>query len=112
MPHRRPLGLRCATSATLRGRTTFDRGFAADDRDGRLDGLLDIAQLTDFARRTEGHGAAIATGARGAADPVDIVFGHVRQVVVIDMRDFRDVQTTRSHIGRDQHLRLALAERS
>ena len=42
-----------------------------------------------------------------AADAVDVVFGHVGQVVVINVLDLWDVEAARRHIGRHQNLDLA-----
>ena len=45
--------------------------------------------------------------AAGAADAVDVVLGHHRQVVVDHQRQVGNVEPARGDIGRDQHARLA-----
>ena len=51
--------------------------------------------------------AALRSGAAGAADAVNEVLGHLRQVVVDDVGDVVDVQAARSDVGRHQHLEAA-----
>ena len=45
--------------------------------------------------------------ARGAANAVNIAFGHVGQVKIDDMRDIVDINATRGNIGGDQQTQLA-----
>ena len=52
----------------------------------------------------------VAPGATGAADAMHVVFGHVRQFVIDDLRQFGDVEATRGDVGRDQHLHLVALE--
>lgn len=104
-----PLG-RAGRPLAARGRCLRRRRLAPDHRDRGLHRLFDGAQLVDFSRGAEGDGTAVTSGTRGATDAVDIVVRHVRQVIVIDMRDLGDIQPARGDIGRNQHLRLTLAE--
>ncbi len=52
----------------------------------------------------------VRAGARGAADAVDVLLGHVGQVVVDDVRDIVDVDAARGDFGGDENTRLALLE--
>ena len=72
---------------------------------------LDIAQIGLFVRRAEADCDAVRPGARGAPDPVDILFGHIGQLKVEHVADPGHVNPARGNIGRDQHRRGALAER-
>ena len=51
----------------------------------------------------------ITTGLRAAraADAVHVIFGVFWDIVVDHMRDARDVQTTRSDVGRDENFEFA-----
>ena len=65
---------------------------------------LDVAQIAALVAAAEGDRDAVGAGARGAADAVDILLGHVGQVEVDDVADARDVDPARGDVGRDQHL--------
>src|SRR6185369_5187362 len=95
---------------------------------GRLDLLHEDVVVSPFARdlladelldRFEGQGArlidqadrlAARAGARGAADPVHVVFGVLRQVPVDDVSHRLDVQPARGDVGGDQDGQAALLE--
>ena len=86
--------LAAATKPSGSGRTSM-----------RLAGqLLDVAQVDALVVGAEREGDALGAGARGAADAVDILLGHVGQVVIDDVADARDVDPARGDVGRDQHL--------
>ena len=53
---------------------------------------------------------AVATGAAGTADAVDIVLGLARRVEVDHVADAGDVDAARGHVGRHQHADAALAQ--
>ena len=67
-------------------------------------------QVRAFVRRAEGNGDAVRAGARGAADAVDVLLRHVRQVEVDDVGDVVDVDAARGDFGGDENARLALLE--
>src|SRR6185295_15520467 len=51
-----------------------------DEFDLQLQQLLDVAQIAQLVRRHQRDRRARGTGARGAADAVHVVLGHVRQL--------------------------------
>ena len=63
--------------------------------------LVDADQRHCFTRRT---------CTAGTADPVHIVFRHIRQVVIDHMRQLVDIDAARGNIGCDQHLQAAILE--
>ena len=69
-------------------------------------GAFQLLQRPALAGMNEQNRLAAAPCPAGAADPVDVGFVVVRQVVVHDMADAVDVQPARSHIGRHQHIDL------
>ncbi len=73
---------------------------------------LDVAQIGLLIGRAEAQRDAIGPGPRGAADPVDVLFGHVGQLEVEHVADALDVDPARGDVGRDQHRHVALAERA
>ncbi|KOT24528.1 DEAD/DEAH box helicase domain protein [Burkholderia mallei] len=60
----------------------------------------------------EAHRGAGAARAAGAADPVHVVLGELRQVVVEHVRDAGDVDPARGDVGCDEHAHAALAQRA
>ena len=97
-----------AVAGIAYGRTM--RLLFAGGRDGHADHALDIAQEHAFLLVAERDGDAVGAGPRGAADAVDIAFGHVRQVVVDDVADAVDVDAAGGNVGRDQDAQLAAFE--
>ena len=73
--------------------------------------IRSIWRSTALARRDQRDRLARASGAAGAADPVDIALGVERDVVVDDVRDVLDVQPARRDVGRDQDVDLAERKR-
>jgi hypothetical protein len=80
------------------------------ERHRGLHGALDVAQQPRLVLRHQRHGAPGCTGARGAADAVHVVLGHVRQLVVDDLRQLLDVETSRGDLGGHQRRELAVLE--
>src|SRR6056297_3214354 len=86
-----PLALTRATSAppatataTL-GRVDLFGALTAEHGDLDLHDLLDLTQKPDLFAGHEGDRVAIRPGARGAADPVNVIFRHFRQIEVEHM---------------------------
>ena len=71
---------------------------------------LDVAQQPVLARLDQRDRHALAAGAPGPADAMDVGVGVRRDVVVDDVRDVLDVEAARRDVGRDQHIERAVAE--
>src|SRR5690554_3542816 len=71
---------------------------------------LNASQMATFGCIAEGNGDAAAARTRGAANAVNIAFRFVRQLIVDDMSNARNVNAARGDIGCHQHARLAIAE--
>src|SRR5581483_11224694 len=76
-----------------------------------VDEALDRGEQRPVLRGDERDRLAGLARAAGAADAVDVVLGHVRQVVVDDVRQELDVEPARGDVGRDQHAQLVVLER-
>ena len=63
-----------------------------------------------LARLDQRDRRALASGAAGAADAVQVGLGRVRHVVVDDVRQVLDVEAARGDVGGDEQIRLAFAE--
>jgi len=74
------------------------------------DRLLDVAQVALFLGRHERERRTGGIGARGPADAVNVVIGHVRHVEVHDVPERRDVDAASGNIGGHQHAILATLE--
>ena len=72
--------------------------------------LADILQVCAFVLGTKGNRHPVLACSRGAADSVDILFGHIGQLVIDHVANARNVDPARGHIGRDQHRHAGLAE--
>ena len=72
------------------------------DRDLAADALLDRIEREYVVVAGEGHRGPECARPAGAADPVDVVFGVFRKVVVDDVGDALDVQPPRGNIRRDE----------
>jgi hypothetical protein len=72
--------------------------------------LLDVAQVIALVLRAEAERDALAPGARGAADAVDVLLGDVGQLEVDHVADARDVDPARGDVGRDEDLGAAVLE--
>tara|TARA_B100000161_G_C33357953_1_gene327648 strand:+ start:157 stop:648 length:492 start_codon:yes stop_codon:yes gene_type:complete len=80
------------------------------DIDILLDDAFDVAQQTNVTRFAERNRGTFGATTTGTADTVDIAFRIVRQVIVDDMRDARNVNTTCGNVGRNQNRETAIAE--
>jgi hypothetical protein len=59
----------------------------------------------------KGQSLALFSGAAGAADAMDVIFICRRQIVVYDMADIRDINTSSSHVGGNQNLQMIALEK-
>ena len=80
------------------------------DFDLLLGHRFDAAQQAMLARLDERDRGAVAPGAAGAADAVDVVVGRGRHVVVDDVRQLLDVEAARGDVGGDEQIGRAVAE--
>ncbi len=71
---------------------------------------LNLADFVALLASAEGVGHPAGTGATGAANSVDEVFGNHRQVEVDDVRDAVDVDAAGGDVGGDQDAVFALLE--
>ena len=78
--------------------------------DRRADDGFDPLQRLTILGRDERDGLTGRFGARGASDAVNVVVGALRDVVVDDVRDPRDVEPARGDIRRDEDPRFAPTE--
>ncbi|MGZ2478032.1 hypothetical protein ACVI1N_006387 [Sinorhizobium medicae] len=119
IPARSALALSCAiaagpgvaaTAASLGRAGLVGRNFSAGD--GNLDAhqLFNIAQQPDFVRGAKGDRNTVAAVSGRAADTVDISVGHLRQVVVVDMRHAGNVNAACGDIGRHEYPDFTIAE--
>ena len=73
--------------------------------------LLDRSEHRDLLEVAKGQRSAGCPGASGPADSVDVAFGIVWQLVVDDMRDSIDIDSSRDDVGRHEDLDHAAIER-
>ncbi len=71
---------------------------------------LDRRQQRTVFAADQRNRVAGAAGTTGAADAVHVIFGHVRQVVVDDMRQCVDVDTACGDVGGDEDLDFIVLE--
>lgn len=64
--------------------------------------MFDAAHFMTLAVDSQRKGCAIATGATGAANTVDVIFGLHRQVVVDGVADGLHINAACGDVGRDQ----------
>src|SRR5690606_32710509 len=64
---------------------------------------LDVAQVIALVLGAEADRHALAAGARGAADAVDVLLGHVGQLEVDDVAHAGGVDPASRDVGRDEH---------
>src|SRR5579872_1527452 len=72
--------------------------------DAQLQSALDVSQFDDLDSGGQRGGAALGSGASGAAYAVDEVFRHLGYVVVDDVSNVVTMQAARGDVGRDQNL--------
>ena len=82
-------------------------GIGIEDKSGQF---LDVFQQRAFVFRAECDRRAVVPGASRASDAVYIGFGHFRQVVIDDQRQFADVDPPRGDVGGDQYAAAARPE--
>ena len=80
------------------------------DRNGLADGAFDVFQQGALIAGTECNRHTFSASARGAADAVDVGFGHMGQVVIDDVAYAINVNAARRDVGCDQHQNLASLE--
>ena len=86
------------------------RGGDLRELESDLDRPLDVLEQTVFARLDERDRRALAAGATGPADPVDIRVGVGRHVEVDDVRDVLDVEAAGRDVRGDEDVQVAVAE--
>ena len=91
-----------SAAAILAGARAEARMLAAGDRDRHAGQPLDVTQHLGFVFRAERDGPALRAGTRCTADAVDITFGNLRQIEIVDMADAGNVDAARGDIGRDE----------
>ncbi len=79
--------------------------------EGLLGVVLDVANLSAVADFGKGHGNAAAASTARTANAVGVVLGLHGQSEVEHVRDGGHVNTARGHVGGDQNLHLAVAQR-
>ena len=62
-------------------------------------------------RPTKGDRFAATPRTRGAADAMNVILRHFRQIKIIDMADAGDVYPSRGDVCRDHHTRFTVTER-
>jgi hypothetical protein len=78
--------------------------------DAPADQLLDRGEQRALVVRHERYGLASGAGAAGSPDAVDVILGHVRQIVVDDVRQLLDVEPPCRDVRCHQHAQLAVLE--
>src|SRR3954468_13813820 len=96
-------------STTVRA-ALLRKGMIAHDAHGGTGQALDRAQRAALLRITERQCDARRSGARRAADPVDVALRLGRELVVDHVRHAVDVDPARRDVGRDQHADAAPLE--
>ena len=96
----------------LRARLELARGgeLLLDGAD--LVGEAEEVEAADVLRRDERDRRAGAPRAPGAPGAVHVVLGGLREVVVDDVREVRDVDAARGDVGGDEEAELPLARRA
>jgi hypothetical protein len=73
-------------------------------RDFTFDETLDVSQQTFLINANQRYCFTGRTGTTSSADTVDVIFRHIRQIIVDNMRQLVDVDTARGDVGGDQYL--------
>src|SRR5579884_399046 len=105
------LGLRGGLQPLERFGRRGEIGRQRRDRNALPRRALDVAQVAALLGAAEGDCDPGCSGARGAADAMDILLGNVGQVEVHDVADARDVDAARGDVGGDEHRHVARLER-
>ena len=88
----------------------FNRKRVIDARHCLLDQLFDGIKVLFIARHANHHRFAIAACTTCAADPVHVVFGVARHIIVEHMAHGRDVKSTRGDVRGNQESQRSVAE--
>src|SRR5580692_4419813 len=102
---RRAVALRAITRCTMARSCRLRRRLDdLEDRSGHrwnaaAEYPFDVPQQPRFVARYQRDGFAGGAGPAGAADPVHVVFRHVGQFVVDDLRQLLDVEPASRHFG-------------
>lgn len=99
-------GSSCHRRATGRWIKAFDR--VSDQL--AIDPLLDRRQDAAFARDDEREGDAVAAHPTRSTDAVNVIVAVLRNVIIDDVRDRTDIDTTADDIGSDQDFEFPIAE--
>ena len=75
-----------------------------------FDQAFDISEKNMFVDTHQRDRLATGTGATGATDAMHIIFGHIGQLVIHDVRQLIDIDTARRDVSRAQHLQAAALE--
>ena len=78
-------------------------GVASDNLYSLADKPFDVAEKAALIDRTERDGDAWSTGPCRSANPVDVALGDVGEVVVDDVTDPVDIDSTRCDVGSHEH---------
>src|SRR5450830_55459 len=81
----------------------FDWNFALDE-------AFDVVQKIMLIDADQRHGRAGSASAAGAADTMDVIFRHIRQIVIDHVRQLVDVDAACGDIGRNQGLQFTVLE--
>src|SRR5688500_14858974 len=84
--------------------------FDGNDLNLAIEMSLDAAKQWLFFTRYEGNSVSCSPGAPGAADTVNVILRHHREVEVDDHRQSLDVEAARGNVGRDEDARPAELE--
>ena len=79
-------------------------------RDRSAQQLLDCAKQLHFLGIHEGYGRSRAACTPGATNTMHVIFGHVRQLEIHDVRQVLNVESPRGYVGRDQYWYVATLE--
>ena len=76
-------------------------------RDLFLQQTLNVVQQFVFINAHQRQGFTRRRSTTGTADTVNVIFRHVRQLIVHHVRQLFNIQTARGDIGRHQHTNVA-----
>src|SRR5579871_515116 len=88
----------------------LDLRAAFGDRNALSNQLFNRRQRFVIQRRDDRHRGSGAPGASGAADPVDVIVGVMRDIEIEDVAHGRNIEAAGGNVGGDQERNFALAE--